>query len=221
MLVAAGFIFFGLGVAGVFLPLLPTTPFLLLAAACFARSSERFYRWLLGNRWFGAYVRNYREGRGVPARVKVFSIALLWVAILLSAVFVVSNLVVRVVLLAIAVGSLELAVPWMPTRYRARTSLTAITIAVVGVAVGLTSYWMPLGPGRPLTANLLFVIFMVAILMLMFWLFQHFYQSILAWCLRHKVSFLTSNVAFVLLGATAWLGVPTVFGWLPNWVQIP
>jgi Cu(I)/Ag(I) efflux system membrane protein CusA/SilA len=122
-------------------------------------------------------------------------------------------------LLAITVGGLELAAPWLPKRYRARTSLAAITISVVGVAVGLTSYWMPLGPGRPLTANLLFVIFVVAILMLMFWLFQHFYQSILAWSLRHKLAFLTSNVAFVLLGATAWLGVPTVFGWLPNWVQ--
>ena len=104
LLVAAGFLFFGLGVVGVFVPLLPTTPFLLLAAACFARSSERFYRWLLGNRWFGAYVRNYREGRGVPAKVKIFSIALLWIAISSSAAFVVSNLVVRIVLVVIAVG---------------------------------------------------------------------------------------------------------------------
>ena len=141
-----------------------------------------------------------------------------WVIVACGIVLLTTGAVVAGVL-AIAVGSLELAAPWMPTRYRARTSLAAITIAVVGVAVGLTSYWMPLGPGRPLTANLLFVIFMVAILMLMFWLFQHFYQSILAWSLRHKLAFLTSNVAFVLLGATAWLGVPTVFGWLPNWVQ--
>ncbi|NIT36126.1 MAG: DUF454 family protein [candidate division Zixibacteria bacterium] len=104
LLVAAGFLFVGLGVAGIVLPLLPTTPFLLLAAACFARSSERFYRWLLGNRWFGAYVKNYREGRGVPAKVKIFSTALLWVVILSSAAFAVSNLIVRVVLIAVAVG---------------------------------------------------------------------------------------------------------------------
>ncbi|MBT8467837.1 MAG: efflux RND transporter permease subunit [Deltaproteobacteria bacterium] len=122
-------------------------------------------------------------------------------------------------LLAIVVGGLELAAPWMPKRHRARAHLLAITIAIAGVGVGLTNYWMPLGPGRSLSANLLFVVFMVAILMLVFWLFQHFYQSILAWSLRHKFAFLTSNVAFVLLGVTAWLGVPTVFGWLPGWVQ--
>ena len=104
LLVAAGFFFFGLGVVGIVVPLLPTTPFLLLAAACFARSSERFYRWLLGNRWFGAYVRDYREGRGIRAKVKIFSIALLWIAISSSAAFVVSNLVVRIVLVVIAVG---------------------------------------------------------------------------------------------------------------------
>lgn len=102
LLVAAGFLFVALGIVGVFLPVLPTTPFLLLAAACFARSSERFYRWLINNRWFGAYVRDYREGRGVPAKVKIFSVALLWVVILLSAAFAVSNVVVRVVLIAVA-----------------------------------------------------------------------------------------------------------------------
>ena len=102
-LVGAGFFFVALGVLGILLPLLPTTPFLLLAAACFARSSERFYRWLINNKWFGAYVRDYREGRGVPAKVKIFTVALLWAVILLSAAFAVSNLFVRVILIAVAV----------------------------------------------------------------------------------------------------------------------
>jgi uncharacterized membrane protein YbaN (DUF454 family) len=102
LLVVAGSFFVALGIVGIFLPVLPTTPFLLLAAACFARSSERFYRWLINNRWFGAYVRDYREGRGIPAKVKVFTVVLLWVVILLSAAFAVSNLVVRVILIAVA-----------------------------------------------------------------------------------------------------------------------
>jgi hypothetical protein len=74
VLIIAGTSFAGLGILGIFLPLLPTTPFLLLAAACYARSSERFYNWLLNNRWFGHYIRNYLEGKGVPLRVKVLSI---------------------------------------------------------------------------------------------------------------------------------------------------
>ncbi len=104
MLVAAGFLFVGLGFVGIFVPLLPTTPFLLLAAACFARSSERFYRWLLGNRWFGAYVRDYREGRGIPVRIKVITLGALWLVIGFSAAFAVSNVVVRIILLVIATG---------------------------------------------------------------------------------------------------------------------
>jgi uncharacterized membrane protein YbaN (DUF454 family) len=58
----------------------------------------------LGNRWFGAYVRDYREGRGIPLRVKIFTVALLWLVIGLSAAFAVSSTVVRVILVAIAVG---------------------------------------------------------------------------------------------------------------------
>ncbi|MBT6146043.1 MAG: YbaN family protein, partial [Gemmatimonadetes bacterium] len=59
------------GVVGILLPLIPTTPFLLLAAWCYARSSERFYRLLLSNRWLGPYIRNYRDGRGMSLRAKV------------------------------------------------------------------------------------------------------------------------------------------------------
>lgn len=84
--------------------MLPTTPFLLLAAALYARSSERFYRWLLGQRYLGAYIRDYREGRGIPVRVKVVTLALLWITIGISAIFVVDSLTVRLSLMAVAVG---------------------------------------------------------------------------------------------------------------------
>ncbi len=93
-----------LGVLGLFLPLLPTTPFLLLAAACYARSSEKLYDWLLGNRWFGEYIRNYREGKGIPLKRTAIAIALLWLTIGYTAIVAVSLLWVRLVLLAIACG---------------------------------------------------------------------------------------------------------------------
>ena len=102
--IIAGTFFVGLGIVGVFLPLLPTTPFLLLAAACYARSSERFYNWLLNNRWFGNYIKNYLEGKGAPLRVKVLCISFLWITIGYSVVFVVHIFLVRIILILIAIG---------------------------------------------------------------------------------------------------------------------
>jgi len=104
LLLSAGLTAVGLGVAGVFVPLLPTTPFLLLAAACFARSSDRHYEWLLNHRWMGAYVRNYREHRATTRRVKVITMVLLWGSIGYAAIAVADGWVVRVLLLSIAVG---------------------------------------------------------------------------------------------------------------------
>ncbi|MFQ6003062.1 MAG: YbaN family protein [Candidatus Zixiibacteriota bacterium] len=104
ILIVIGTFLVGLGILGIFVPLLPTTPFLLLAAACYARSSKRFYNWLLNNKWFGSYVKNYRERKEVPLKVKVLSISLLWITIIFSAVFIVSTLFVRAILILIAIG---------------------------------------------------------------------------------------------------------------------
>lgn len=72
---AIGVAFVAIGGVGVVVPGLPTTPFLLLSAACFARSSPRLYRWLLSNRHFGPLIRDYRAGRGVSARVKAIAVS--------------------------------------------------------------------------------------------------------------------------------------------------
>jgi len=104
LLVAAGLVCVGLGIAGVFVPLLPTTPFLLLAAACFIRSSERFYHWLTTNRLMGSYVRNYMEHRATTAATKVVSIGTLWLCIGLAAFFFTESWVVRSLLLVVAIG---------------------------------------------------------------------------------------------------------------------
>ena len=101
--IIAGSISLALGIIGIFLPLLPTTPFLLLTAACYARGSSRLYNWLLNNKMFGKYIRNYREGKGIPARSKALAITLLWLTIGFSIFYVIPILIVRIVLLAIAI----------------------------------------------------------------------------------------------------------------------
>ena len=104
LLITAGTFFVGLGIVGIFVPVLPTTPFLLLAAACYARSSQRFYGWLLNNKWFGNYIRNYLERKGIPLKIKVVVITLLWITIASSVAFAVQILVVKLILVLIAIG---------------------------------------------------------------------------------------------------------------------
>ena len=104
LLIACGTLCVALGAAGMILPVLPTTPFLLLAAACYARSSVRFYRWLLVNRWFGAYIRHYREGTGMPLIQKMFTIALLWASIGATAWLAISAWWLRLILFGVAAG---------------------------------------------------------------------------------------------------------------------
>jgi uncharacterized protein len=103
-LTGCGSVCVALGVAGLFLPIVPTTPFLLLAAWCYARSSRRVYAWLMTNRWCGAYIRNYREGRGISRAHKTACLLLLWLAIGSTAGFAVTRWWVRLALLAIAVA---------------------------------------------------------------------------------------------------------------------
>lgn len=103
-LIAVGVLCVGLGVAGVFVPLLPTTPFLLLAAACFSRSSERFYRSLTTNRWVGGHIRNYLEHRATTVATKFASITMLWCALTLAGSLFTHNWIVRSVLALIGVG---------------------------------------------------------------------------------------------------------------------
>ena len=80
-LMTCGVIALGLGLLGLFVPLLPTTPFLLVASACFLRSSERLHRWLLHHRLFGCYIRDYQAGLGVPMRIKALALAAIWISI--------------------------------------------------------------------------------------------------------------------------------------------
>ena len=102
VLIVCGSLAVALGVIGIFVPLMPTTVFLLLAAACYARSSARFYDRLLNNRWLGGYIRNSREGRGMTRRQKASTLALLWLGIGASAAWSVEAWWIRALLLLIA-----------------------------------------------------------------------------------------------------------------------
>ena len=81
---ALGFALLGLGAVGIAVPVLPTTPFVLLASLCFSASGGRCSRWLRGNRFFGPYIENYRTGQGVKASLKLASIVFLWAGLILS-----------------------------------------------------------------------------------------------------------------------------------------
>jgi uncharacterized membrane protein YbaN (DUF454 family) len=115
-----GTLFVALGIVGIFLPVLPTTPFILLAAACYARASTRFYNWLLNNRILGPTILEWRRYRSIPYRVKWTAIILMVVTLSISIVFF---------------------VPWMELR---------IGLAILGVALGVYLYNVPSRdqPGR-------------------------------------------------------------------------
>jgi uncharacterized membrane protein YbaN (DUF454 family) len=102
-LLFAGTVFVGIGILGIFLPLLPTTVFFLIAAWCYARSSQRLYDWLHHNKVFGKYIKNYRMGHGITLSGKITTIVVLWGGILYS-IFVTDIQYVRLILAAIAVG---------------------------------------------------------------------------------------------------------------------
>ncbi|MFO7736668.1 MAG: YbaN family protein [bacterium] len=103
LLITAGIISLILGTIGVFLPLLPTTPFLLLSAACFIRSSEKLYNWLIDHKLFGRYIENYIKHRAVSIKLKVCTIALLWATISIS-ILSIDIIWVRILLVIIALG---------------------------------------------------------------------------------------------------------------------
>ena len=103
-LIITGFISVILGIIGIVLPILPTTPFLLLAAICFSKSSGKFYFWLLNNRIFGKYIKNYREKRGITIKAKLMVLFFLWLTISTSALYAVNNLHVKILLFVIAIG---------------------------------------------------------------------------------------------------------------------
>ena len=113
LLIILGSISLVLGVIGIFLPLLPTTPFLLLAAALYVRSSENLYQWLIHQKYLGTYIRNFREHKAIPLRAKIISVTLVWATLLYCAIFISENIYLSIALLVLAI-----AISWHILSYK-------------------------------------------------------------------------------------------------------
>ena len=105
-----GFLCIALGVLGILLPVLPTTPFLILAAVCFSYSSEKFFNKIISHPKFGASVKNYLDGKGIPRRAKKIAVAVLWLSIGLS------TWIVKPIGLKIFLPALAIYVTWFILR---------------------------------------------------------------------------------------------------------
>ncbi len=104
LLILSGFLSLGIGIAGIFLPVLPTVPLFLLAVACFARSSEKCHAWLLNHQHFGPVVAPFLDGQGIPRKAKIKAIILLWASLLISIIFFIPLLWVDVLVFIIGIG---------------------------------------------------------------------------------------------------------------------
>jgi uncharacterized membrane protein YbaN (DUF454 family) len=106
----AGTICIVLGAIGIVLPILPTTPFLLAAAACYYKSSSRMHGWLLNNKWFGDYIRNYTEGKGLSKKTKIIALTVLWATIGFSTVFMLDRLLPAMLVLPMQIIMIAVAI---------------------------------------------------------------------------------------------------------------
>ncbi len=103
ILTGVGFLFFGLGVLGTILPLMPATPFFLVSAFCFIRSSKSLYKWLVRNRYVGKHIRSYIADRAITMQLKVITVVSLWFSLCIST-FAIRNIYVTIILALVGIG---------------------------------------------------------------------------------------------------------------------
>ena len=104
LLIILGSISLALGVIGIFLPVLPTTPFLLLSATLYVRSSEKLYQWLINQKYLGTYIRNFREHHAIPLRAKTLSISMIWITLTYCAIAISNIIWIKLIFIALAIG---------------------------------------------------------------------------------------------------------------------
>ncbi len=100
----SGFLLVAIGVIGIFLPVLPTTIFLILASACFVKSSPKANEWLRNHKILGIYIKNYQDKTGLTVKSKIFNVTFLWIMILLSAFYLTDEWYIKLILIGIAIG---------------------------------------------------------------------------------------------------------------------
>jgi uncharacterized membrane protein YbaN (DUF454 family) len=100
--IIVGTLALAIGIIGVFLPVVPTTPLVLLSAACYLRGSEKLHRWILSNPRFGEIIENYESGKGLKRSIKIKAIGLMWIMILISAFYFVDSLIARIAMILIS-----------------------------------------------------------------------------------------------------------------------
>lgn len=99
-----GSFFLILGAVGIFVPLLPTTPFWLLTCWFYLRSSEKLYNWAMSNRYFGTYIRNFLVDKAIPLRSKIISVSIMWLSAILTSLYLIEYLWVKILLILISAG---------------------------------------------------------------------------------------------------------------------
>ena len=113
-----GIISLALGIIGAFLPLLPTTPFVLLSAYLFAKSSEKFHQRLMNHRIFGQLIRDYNEDKSIPLHAKIISISTMWFSMLFAIFFVASGKLWLQILLAVIATGVSIHISRYKTKKR-------------------------------------------------------------------------------------------------------
>ena len=122
----------------------------------------------------------------------------------------------KVGLFVAMMGGYNLLTLWVPARAERWMRLLNSSLIAGGVALLLANAWQPMGPSQGLIRNLIFVAVVIGLILVVFRIFQHFYERILGWCLDHKAVFLAVPLFLLLLGGTIWQGYDSVFGWLPR-----
>jgi uncharacterized membrane protein YbaN (DUF454 family) len=103
-LIIVGSVSLVLGVLGIFLPMLPTTPFLLLSAAAWVKASPSLYNWLLNHKVLGEYIRNFREHRAIPLRAKIISISMIWITLTYCTITISDSIWIKFLFITLAIS---------------------------------------------------------------------------------------------------------------------